>query len=175
MRTTPSRTSCYASPTLPAGCAEFTRGWQSVDVVKGGSTFRFFNSHLETEDAAQIQEAQGAIALGVINASPYPVVAVGDYNSAADGSTTATYGNLVKTGKLKDVWSAANGDAGFSCCQEELLDNSTSTAGSRIDLVLTKGKIAAKSAALTGDTPFATLAPLWASDHFGVAATVKTP
>ena len=165
---------CYASVSVPAGCAEFTRGWQSVDLIKGGSRYRVFNSHLETEDAPPIQVAQGAEALTAINGSPYPVVVLGDYNSAADGSTTATYRNLTKGG-LKDVWSAANGDAGFSCCQAELLNNAGSNANERIDLVLTKGKIAAKSAALTGNSVFQSSAPLWASDHFGVAATVKIP
>lgn len=171
------RYTAQAVATTPVGALSFDRGWASVDVSLGGGNFRFFNSHLETEAAPPIQEAQGTEALNIINASPLPVIAVGDYNSAADGSTTATYRNLLRGG-LKDAWSTVNGDAGYSCCQNATLTNPTSEANERIDLVLTKGKWAAKSASLTGSTPFRPLTspqPIWASDHFGVAATVKQP
>lgn len=156
------------------GTAEFTRGWTSVDATVNGATFRFFNTHLETEDAPPVQVAQGNEALGIIDSSPLPVVAVGDFNSAADGSTTSTYGNLI-AGGLADAWPAANpGVLGLTCCQSELLNNAASQSATRIDLVLTKGSWRAKEAELVGNVPFrATPAPLWASDHTGVVAEVK--
>lgn len=175
------RYAAQATIPLPTGGTEsFDRGWASVDVSLDGSSFRFFNTHLEVEGATgPIQEAQGDEALGIIKdpSRTQPVVVVGDFNSAADGSTTATYRNLLRGG-LKDVWAAANGNKGYSCCQNQTLTNTASEAGSRIDLVLTYGKFAAKSAALTGSTPFRSQTqpvprPIWASDHFGVAATVK--
>ena len=56
----------------------------------------------------------------------------------------------------------------------ELLDNRTSTATSRIDVVLSKGALTATSAAATGNAPFRqSPAPLWASDHFGVVAQLE--
>jgi len=56
----------------------------------------------------------------------------------------------------------------------ELLDNRTSTATSRIDVVLSKGALTATSAALPGNSPFRqSPAPLWASDHFGVVAQLE--
>jgi endonuclease/exonuclease/phosphatase family metal-dependent hydrolase len=160
-------------PTVVGSTVTFTRGWTSVDVRKDGKTFRFFNSHLETEDAPPVQVAQGSEALGIINASPYPTIVVGDYNSAADGSTTPTYANLTAT--LKDAWKQANGsNPGYSCCQNELLTNATSLNHERIDLVLTKGKWAAKSASLVGATPFRlSPPPLWAADHAGVVAKLE--
>jgi endonuclease/exonuclease/phosphatase family metal-dependent hydrolase len=150
---------------------QFTRGWTSVDVTIEAGTFRFFNTHLETAAVAPVQVLQGNEALGLINASPVPVVAVGDYNSAADGSTTPTYANL--TAQLSDAWSEANPeDSGLTCCQNELLTNTNSLADERIDLVLTRGPFDVKDASLIGATPFGTSLPLWASDHAGVAADI---
>ena len=157
------------------GPVSFTRGWTSIDyALGGGKTVRIFNSHLETEDVPPVQEAQGTEALGIINSSPYPVIALGDYNSAADGSNTDTYANLI-AGGLKDAWTDVWGslNPGRSCCQDELL-NTLKAPTERIDLVLTKGSsLDADLALRTGWLPFRlSPAPLWASDHFGVYADV---
>ncbi|MGW0175278.1 endonuclease/exonuclease/phosphatase family protein [Rhodococcus sp. NPDC003322] len=162
-------------PTAAGRPVTFTRGWTSVDATVNGAAFRFFNTHLETESPAPaIQVAQGAEALGIVNSSPLPVIAVGDYNSDAAGTTTPTYANLI-AGGLVDAWPAANRSAaGQTCCQNELLTNPVSENGTRIDLVLTKGDWQAKNATLVGAEPFrASPAPLWASDHAGVVAELK--
>jgi endonuclease/exonuclease/phosphatase family metal-dependent hydrolase len=120
-----------------------------------------------------VQEAQAVEFLGLVAASPYPVVAVGDFNSAADGSTTLTYKLLTQV--LTDAWETARPHApGLTCCQSELLDNRTSTASERIDLVLTTPPWTAEEARRTGATPFRTTRPpFWASDHFGVVAELE--
>jgi len=88
----------------PVASFTFTRGWASSDyVIALGRTVRIFNTHLETSAAAPVQVQQGVEAAGIIGSSPYPVVALGDFNSAADGSTTPTYANLLGSG-LRDVW-----------------------------------------------------------------------
>ncbi len=43
----------------------------------------------------------------------------------------------------------------------------------RIDLVLTHGRVHAKSAEVVGDQPIGTSPPFWASDHAGVVATLR--
>ena len=159
-----------------AGPVAFTRGWASIDYAIAGKTVRIFNTHLETRPvgaAPPVQVAQGAEALAIINASPYPVVALGDFNSAADGSTTPTYANLIDGG-LEDAWTDSRGShPGHTCCQDELLD-SLSRPSERIDLVLTKGRWNAILAFRTGALPFRlSPPPLWASDHFGVVAYLK--
>ncbi len=56
---------------------------------------------------------------------------VGDFNSAADGSSTPTYGLL--TARLRDAWSVRGPAPGYTCCQEPTLTNPTpqfSTSGS---------------------------------------------
>jgi endonuclease/exonuclease/phosphatase family metal-dependent hydrolase len=151
----------------------FVRGWTSVDYRHDArTTVRIFDTHLETEDVPPVQFAQAQEALGIIGASPYPVIVLGDFNSAADGTTTDTYALLTRS--LHDEWAAARpGDPGLSCCQTELLNNPVSTANERIDLVLTTENWPADRASLTGSTPFRrSPAPLWGSDHFGVTARV---
>jgi endonuclease/exonuclease/phosphatase family metal-dependent hydrolase len=157
----------FPTPASPVPIS-FTRGWASIDYRHDArTTVRIFDTHLETEDVPPVQEAQGQEFLGLVEASPYPVIALGDFNSAADGSRTPTYGLLTQT--LTDAWVTAGGGPGLSCCQQELLDNPVSTADERIDLVLTTQNWPADGAALTGSSPFrAAPAPRWGSDHFGV-------
>ena len=162
-------------PTAAGSTVSFTRGWTSVDATVNGASFRFFNSHLETESPVPaIQVAQGAEALGIITASPLPVIVVGDFNSDAAGTTTPTYANLI-AGGLVDAWPAANrNDPGLTCCQNELLTNPVSENATRIDLVLTRGDWQAKKVSTVGAAPFrGAPAPLWASDHAGVVAELK--
>jgi endonuclease/exonuclease/phosphatase family metal-dependent hydrolase len=166
-------------PNPVTGGVTFTRGWTSIDYRYGPSSkVRIFNTHLEvplpppnTQAPFQPQYAQGLEALAIIGASPYPVIAVGDYNSAADGSGTPTYAALVGSG-LHDAWTTAHGsDPGLTCCQAELLDNATGQETSRIDLILSSATWPVDRVNRTGSTPFrASPPPLWGSDHFGVTA-----
>ena len=163
--------------TVPSvvGPLTFTRGWASIDYRHDANrTVRIIDTHLEIEagPAGTTQVAQGKELLGLVADSPNALV-LADINSAADGSQTPTYANLTK--KLADAWSVKGpNDPGLSCCMNELLDNRTSTATSRIDVVLSKGALTATSATATGNAPFRqSPAPLWASDHSGVVAQLE--
>src|SRR3954451_2849615 len=154
----------------------FNRGWASIDAVVGKQAFHFVDSHLETEAAPPVQVAQGNELLAGPLAGPGPTIAAGDFNSAADGSTTATYANL--TAVFADVWTTGNHpggpkDPGFSCCQAPDLLNPKSLLSERIDLILTKiaGRQAKPNAELVGEKPGdRTKAGLWPSDHAGLFA-----
>jgi endonuclease/exonuclease/phosphatase family metal-dependent hydrolase len=164
-----------AQLTVPSavGPITFTRGWASIDYRHDANRMvKIIDTHLETEAGPTAQVAQGDELLGLVANSPN-VVVLGDINSAADGSQTPTYANLTK--KLADAWSVKGpNDPGLSCCMNELLGNQTSTATSRIDVVLSKGALTATSATLTGNAPFRqSPAPLWASDHFGAVAQLE--
>ena len=157
--------------TLPA-----PRGWTSVDVKVRGASFRFFNTHLETESFGAVQALQGSEAIGLLARSPLPVIAVGDFNSDADGSGTSTYGDLLAAG-LVDAWSATRpDDLGLTCCHAEHLRNPAASFSSRIDLVLTRGLLGAVSAWVLGKAEW-DRAPsgLWPSDHAGVVTTLRLP
>lgn len=158
----------------PPGVPEpvsFDRGWASIAAAYQGKRFTFVNTHLEVEDSPLVQQAQAAEFLAG-PARGNAVIATGDFNSAADGSTTTSYADLTKAW-FRDAWSVNPGDPGLSCCQSATLTNPTSALRSRIDLVLTHGAVRPVSAELVGDTPFSATPPLWASDHAGVVATVR--
>lgn len=157
----------------PAGALSFDRGWAAVDGKLRGRPFRFVNTHLETDDFPPVQEAQAVEFLaGPARArrSVARVIAVGDFNSPADGSTTASYELL--TGSFRDAWRARS-RSGFTCCQGGLLSNPASELDTRIDLVLTRGRVRARRTQVVGDTPFQAVVPLWPSDHAGVVSRVR--
>jgi len=158
--------------TTPAGPLSFNRGWASIDGTLDGKAFRFVTTHLEIEQSLAIQEAQGREFLDGPAKTGGAVIAAGDFNSAADGSTTATYANLTRA-YFRDAWDTNPGDPGYSCCQIDTLTNPVSAYTSRIDLVLTHGASRALDAKLIGNVPFQATAPLWPSDHAGVVATVR--
>jgi endonuclease/exonuclease/phosphatase family metal-dependent hydrolase len=166
----------------PVGALSFDRGWASIDARLEHQPFRFVDTHLETEESPAVQEAQA----GEFLAGPGKggtIIATGDFNSAADGSTTSSYEQLTRPGRLRDAWDENQLGAGWSCCQESntpplapgALNNPTSTLKTRIDLILSRG--AARSdggqAELIGDTPFQAEPPFWPSDHAGVVAQVR--
>jgi endonuclease/exonuclease/phosphatase family metal-dependent hydrolase len=155
-------------PPLPeAQPVSFNRGWASIDGRFRGRRFHFVTTHLETSGFPLVQQAQAAELLAGPAFGPGSDIVVGDFNSAADGSTTPTYALL--TAQLRDAWSVRRPDPGYTCCQAETLSNPTSQLSRRIDLILTHG---ARSVAadVVGDTPFAVTPPLWPSDHAGVVA-----
>ena len=154
----------------PVGPLSFNRGWASVDGLFEGKKFRFVNTHLETEDAPEVQEEQGQELLAGPAKAGGAVIAVGDFNSAADGSTTATYADLTMS-YFSDAWDP--NEPGDTCCQNSTLTNPTSQLGSRIDLVLTHAAVRGLSAYVIGDMPFQATPPFWPADHAGVIATLR--
>jgi endonuclease/exonuclease/phosphatase family metal-dependent hydrolase len=164
-------------PSWPEPIAS-TRGWASIDYSPDRrTTVRILTTHLEVSGprAGRIQEQQTLEALTLIAASPHPVIALGDFNSPADGSGTETYARLTEV--LDDAWVTARpADPGPTCCQAELLDNAVGQEDVRFDLVLVPEGWQVTSVARTGAEPFrAAPPPLWASDHLGVTAQVTVP
>jgi endonuclease/exonuclease/phosphatase family metal-dependent hydrolase len=161
-----------ATVTTPVGVLSFDRGWATIDGRFNGKRFRLANTHLETEAFPAEQVAQGDEFLARPARTSGAVIATGDFNSAADGSTTATYANLT-SGNLRDAWNTNPGDPGYTCCQNSTLTNTTSQLASRIDLILATRTARALSAEVVNDTPFQATPPFWPSDHAGVIATLR--
>ena len=161
----------FQPPGVPAPVS-FDRGWASVDGTYEDKKFRFVNTHLEVEGSPLVQQAQAHEFLAGPARGAGAVIAVGDFNSAADGSTTTSYADLT-TSWFRDAWSVNPGDPGVTCCQNSTLTNPTSILRSRIDLVLTHGAVRPRSAEVVGDSPFQAQPPFWASDPAGVVATVR--
>ena len=166
----------------PVGPLSFDRGWASIDATLKHQPFRFVDTHLETEESPLVQQTQASEFL----AGPGKggtIVVTGDFNSAADGSTTTSYAQLTAPGKFRDSWNEKLLGPGLSCCQESetpplapgALNNPVSTLRTRIDLILSRG--AARSdgddAELIGDSPFQATPPFWPSDHAGLVSVLQ--
>jgi endonuclease/exonuclease/phosphatase family metal-dependent hydrolase len=94
----------FSEPFL-TGPVTSTRGWTSVDYRPDrATTVRILNTHLEVGGpvTGSAQERQGDEFLALVADSPHPVIALGDFNSPADGAFTPTYRNL--TAVLHDAW-----------------------------------------------------------------------
>jgi endonuclease/exonuclease/phosphatase family metal-dependent hydrolase len=166
----------------PVGPLSFDRGWVSIDARLDGQPFRFVNTHLETEDFPTVQQAQAAEFVSGPGRGG-TIIAVGDFNSAADGSTTTSYAQLTAPGRFRDAWDDDQLGDGFTCCQASntpplapgALNNPVSTLQTRIDLILSRGaaRTSGGEALVVGDTPFQGAPPFWPSDHAGVVAEFR--
>jgi endonuclease/exonuclease/phosphatase family metal-dependent hydrolase len=147
------------------------RSWASVDVAHRGETFRVVSTHLEVQRFAPIQIAQAGEIIAIANASPHPVILMGDFNSDADGSQTPSYGMIAGAGYF-DVWGPQPG--GDTCCHENDLSNERADFDQRLDVVFTRGFAELGGNALVlGNHPGDRRGTgLWPSDHAGVFARV---
>ena len=163
------------------GSVDLLWAWASVDVTKGGRTFRFATTHLDSNfGGLQRLQAQEFLADGRAGNTSLPLVWVGDFNSAADltGATgappdTATHNDVTAAG-FTDAWAATRpGEPGFTCCNAENLLNPTPTYDHRIDYVFTRGAVHPILAARVGVLPFERLpSGQWPSDYAGVVAAL---
>ena len=154
----------------------FARGWALIDGKFKGRNFRFVTTHLEVESFRATQEAQAREFLAGPARAKGVVIATGDFNSAADPSTTnePTDSYALLTNRwFRDAWAVNGGDPGLSCCQNSPLTNTQSQLKTRIDLILLHGHVRARSAHLVGNMPISQSQPVWASDHAGVVATLR--
>lgn len=102
-----------------------------------------------------------------------PIFTPGDIH--ANGTGTATYGNLIAAG-FEDTWSVPVYGDGFTSNQDADLLNPYSSLIERIDLILMKNmdKWKVVEDALVGeDQSDRTYSRLWTSDHAGIIAKFK--
>jgi endonuclease/exonuclease/phosphatase family metal-dependent hydrolase len=155
-------------PTIAFGTVSVPRGWVAVDISVAGQMVRIVGTHLEAV-APPIRDAQ-AIELVAGPASGSPLILAGDFNF--DPGALAYRGFVA--GGLLDEWARVQpGDAGPTCCQAADLRNPASQLDQRIDLVFTRGPLAASTAERIGEDPAdRTPSGLWPSDHAGVSMQI---
>jgi len=162
-----------ALPGMPP--VSFGRGWVTIDGKYRGREFHVANTHLEVSGFAAKQEAQAQEFLAGPAYGPGADIALGDFNSAADGSSTDSYDIL--TAVFRDAWAVNPTDLGYTSGQNQTLTNPVSLFDQRIDLVLLRGAVKAVEAHVVGDVPFrpqtSPARPIWPSDHGGVVATLR--
>ena len=170
---TTGRFKAQASLQTPLGPRSFDRGWLYVDMSYQGRDFRFANTHLEVESYAAVQTRQAREFIQIVQKGrPGPVLATGDFNSAADGSNTRSYAIL--TDYFADMWDESRHGEGLTCCQDGDLNNTESAYTIRIDLVLGKGKVSSNWArVLPLPIEGAQTLPRWGSDHGGVITQLR--
>ncbi|WP_455211567.1 endonuclease/exonuclease/phosphatase family protein [Kaarinaea lacus] len=171
---------------------EFTRGYTTVDAKVRGHWYRVANTHLELPGPAPVslvQAMQTQELIGVLSQSELPVVLLGDFNSSpedvVDPRTGAVppYMQLVAS-NFADIWLHRFGRPamGYTCCQDELLNNESSLLSMRIDHIFvrsTDGDPTVLDEAFVlantiGDRAIdKTASGLWPSDHAGVWARIK--
>jgi endonuclease/exonuclease/phosphatase family metal-dependent hydrolase len=149
---------------------KLTRGFATVDLSVQGVPFTFVNTHLEVGGMlSAVQEGQAQDLVRSLPPLAGQVVMAGDFNSAADGSTTASYKTV--TGAFADTWPEVNAaDPGLTCCTD--ITAPALAPHERIDLVLTRGKVRAEAATRTGAEAQRTAGGLLPSDHLGVLTTL---
>lgn len=165
-------------PTV-AGTFTSTRGYAFADVRLNGRKFRFVDTHLEAY-GDQIRTAQAAqlVGKGGAAAKRGRVILVGDINSDPNGAEPNAFNTLISAGFV-DTWARLHpGDPGLtSGLEADLMDPPTPNPfnDSRIDHVLTKGKIRPLRATIVGKNPAnsRTSTGLWASDHAGVVTKLR--
>ena len=162
------------------------RGWAHVDADVNGKKIRFANTHLEIQLFAAVQEKQAGELIAELAASPWPVVLVGDFNSAANHdapaeSKTASY-HLIRSAGYSDLWLREPGSVGgLTCCQVADLSNTMSDLDQRLDVVFVrwgKAGFGGQSSVKVFGNEFDDIFThplgytLWPSDHAGVAAWI---
>jgi len=117
---------------------------------------------------------QGNELIAALGTSPFPQIVMGDFNSSADGSGTATYGNMLAAG-FRDAWLDKGVGDGFTSAQTENLLNLPSALDERIDFVFHRGGLTTIGVDLIGEDPADRIVPpgLWPSDHAGVLAVLR--
>jgi len=151
------------------GTIQVPRSYIAADVSLRGTAFRFITTHLETYDALT-NDAQGEELIGGPANTMMPVVAVGDFNSSANGETDTsdTYPALLSAG-FDDIWQDLHPRlVGNTCCQAEDLSNFTSQLYERLDLVMVKDGVSPLESHLVNLRFFTQ--PYWPSDHAGLEA-----
>jgi endonuclease/exonuclease/phosphatase family metal-dependent hydrolase len=155
----------------------FDRGYEWADVQTRGKLWRVVNTHPEAYAPSELglpgADVNGPQMRQVADSveTSLPTVVLGDLNSA-NGETTRPGYTVMMTAGYADTWLALGyADSDYTCCRNETL--SGGALHSRIDHVLARGLVTAKSAMHLGVDPFDTTPPMWPSDHAGVVTTLS--
>lgn len=173
-----------------------TRGWAQVDVALHGARIRFVDTHLEAYGVPplkdQVRNPQAQELVAALDASPYPVVLVGDLNTRPTMCTdiprddpfehvldqnVVAYGTIVAAG-YREVWPVLHPDApcspaGWTSGQASL-DGAVSTLTHRIDDVFVTPGVTPLVVRVMGASPWdKTPSGLWPSDHASTWAQLR--
>jgi len=166
------------------------RGYTWADVRRGKTSFRFLNTHLESQ-SSDLALAQAEELLAGPAARAGTTVIACDCNSnpldsrVRPGSSVphdAAYRLLTGPGEFVDAWLALRRRTGpgWTSGLSELVSDPAPSFEARIDLLLVRtesGRFAARRGEVTGDeeTDRDPTTGLWPSDHAGVVVDLRLP
>lgn len=169
------------APLVVAGVPlNWKRGWVGVEVIREADTVVVTSTHQEVQPFQPVGEYQAVELIQTLTQLGKPVIAVGDFNSAANAdapaqSKTAAYGRFIAAGFV-DLWDAPrSGKPGLTCCHAADLRSNTRDFDQRLDLMFAFDPNRAFSSfspiTIVGDTERGANG-MYASDHAGVVVTV---
>ena len=147
----------------------------AVDARLGGVSVRFVNTHLEVAGPPAAAAVQLAQARELVD-GPARTTSARRHGRRLQLAPRPPDVRRAARGRLRrrlDARQPGRTCAGFTCCHAQPLDDPEDALRGRIDLVLTRGEIAATEAFVVGDDPGDFRAGLWPSDHAGVVATLE--
>jgi hypothetical protein len=163
-------------PVAGVKTVDILRGWVAADVRIGGRWVRAVGAHLEVETGpfGLVQRLQGQELVAMLAGETRPLFLAGDFNSAADGSTTPTLADIVAAGYV-DPWAKLRPNTpGPTCCFDEALRSGT--LQTRIDVTLARNGPRPLLTFRLGSLPWErTRSGLWPSDHAGVVTLFALP
>lgn len=164
----------YAATIEPLPGFLQVNGWMSVDAKIRGKNIRVFATHLATPLSATdtTQMLQGQELIQILDASPFPVILAGDFNSDVSGlgygpDLTPTASWIVEAG-YKDCWTELNAayeGLTWPLFWEDIYVGLPPGPTERIDLIFAKGFEVLEAKVVGNTSPFP-------SDHAGVVATL---
>ena len=182
---------------------DFIRGYCAIDATVKGTTYRFFNTHLEVEgssinpDVPYVQVFQAQELISVLQNENQPIILVGDINSSPKDTTPLPlpvapyfiprpYWQFSLAG-YADVWPRRIWDRstpGYTCCQDADLRNEFSALSERIDIIFVRNDLRHPPFSFTGfvfawtigdEQDDKTVSGMWPSDHAGVVTRLRIP
>jgi hypothetical protein len=160
------------------------RGYVALDATVEGKTYRFVNTHFESE-TEPIRFAQAEELMATLQNETKPVILVGDLNSWAPEGPT--YQCLLSQ-NFVDTWTrnlvAFLNPDGYTADHDSDLRNTTVNLDHRIDLILVRSNVWLFNRQVIGpvlsfvvgdELRDRTPSGLWPSDHAGVIARLQIP
>lgn len=148
------------------------RGYGAVDATVSGVTYRFVNTHLESE-TEENRVAQTQELISILEGETLPIILLGDFNTRAPDGTA--YQKILAAGYV-DLWQMESEGSGNTCCQDDDLLNEITDHTGRIDHIYVRnfGHPISVMTHTVGDKSTDRLSSgLWPSDHAGVVAQIS--
>jgi len=158
---------------VPSFGVEFVRGFIAADIIlEGKQRVRVINTHLEVTGRFNTPQAVELMTL-FPGEDMIPTVLIGDFNARPGENGHKV---IIDAG-YEDTWLTKRGSLspGFTCCQDEFLENDDSELFKRIDNVFVSSHdFKVKSVMVVGDEKDDTMTNgKWNSDHAGIAAHLE--